>query len=139
MAAAFAVVLAGGCGTTSEAEDQVAQESASATSTPAGAATAGTPKAACPLVDTGLLPTLFTVSAPKLKENDPRQSTGNVTTCACDVSDGDELFLTVGVSVGPPSGTAEANVSAALEPATADAATRHICRRSSRAACARCD
>src|SRR5258705_5561627 len=56
--AAFAVTLAG-CDTTSETKDPVAQESAGASSTPAGAAPAGPPRAACPLVDTSLLPTLF--------------------------------------------------------------------------------
>jgi hypothetical protein len=39
---------------------------------------------------------------------------GPATTYACDLSDAGELFLTAGVSVGPVSGTAEANLRAAL-------------------------
>src|SRR5258705_11770681 len=96
--AAFAVTLAG-CDTTSETKDPVAQESAGASSTPAGAAPAGPPGAACPLVDTSLLPTLFRGGAPQLKENDPLRGAGNVTAYACDVSDEGESFLTVGVLV----------------------------------------
>jgi hypothetical protein len=124
--AAVAIVgaLAAGCGSQTEGEWIAAQGSASPTNVPAtnspatGASTgaaAKPPAKACPLVDTKLLPTLFKVSKPQLAERKAAKSAGSVTTYACDVSDAGELFLTVGVAVGPVSGTAEANVAAALD------------------------
>jgi hypothetical protein len=130
-AAAIALVgvLSAGCGSDSDGEWVDGQASASPTNAPAteapatdapaneasAAAGAKPPTKACPLVDKELLPTLFKVGEPKLTENKAVKGAGGVTTYACDVSDAGELFLTVGVAVGPVSGTAEANVSAALE------------------------
>jgi hypothetical protein len=124
-AAAIALVgaLSAGCGSETESEWMAGQGSASPTNAPATKASTGAPAKssakppakACPLVDSELLPTLFKVGEPQLTEKKAVKSAGNVTVYSCDVSDAGELFLTVGVSVGPLSGTAEANVSAALE------------------------
>lgn len=124
-AAAAAVALVGAlsaaCGSETEGEWVGGQGSASAPATDAPAteaspaAAAKPPTKACPLVDKELLPTLFKVDAPELTERKAVKSAGGATAYACDVSDAGELFLTVGVAVGPVSGTAEANVAAALE------------------------
>lgn len=65
--------------------------------------------AACPLVDPALLKSNFDVADPQLTEKEPTK-TGPVTTSACDIAEGGELFLTAGVSVGPPSGTVSQKV-----------------------------
>jgi hypothetical protein len=116
----LSVAVIGGCSTPTESNEPAAQGETTSPTTVATEAAAKPPAAACPLVDTSLLPTLFKVTAPKLEEKGPVKRAGGVTVFACDVSDGGELFLTVGVSVGPPSGSAEANVSAALEGVTGE-------------------
>ncbi|HEX6682939.1 MAG TPA: hypothetical protein VF062_09105 [Candidatus Limnocylindrales bacterium] len=121
VAAAFALAL-GACGGEDPViEDPVAQQSAGAPT--AATSPAASLDAACPLVDEALLPTLFKVSDLKLEEKDPVSGAGNVATHSCDVLDGGELFLTVGFSVGPQSGTAQANVAAALSGAKGEAVT----------------
>ncbi len=70
--------------------------------------------AACPLVDLELIAANFNVENPTAEEREPLK-TGPATAYSCDLSDSGELFLTVGVSIGPLSGTAEANLRAALE------------------------
>lgn len=110
-AATFALTLGACGGEDPVVEDPAAQSSAGA---PTAVAPAAALDAACPLVDQALLPTLFKVSDLKLAEQAPVNSAGNVTTYSCDVLDAGELFLTVGISVGPQSGTAQANVTAAL-------------------------
>jgi hypothetical protein len=118
---ALALGVAAGCGTDDGAEEAVVPETTgSSAAASASAPAAALPTAACPLVDTELLPTLFQVSAPRVQEKDPVRGAGSVTTYSCDVSDGGELFLTVGTSVGPQSGSAEANVRAALEGAAGE-------------------
>jgi len=107
--------FAAGCGSANDDEDAVVGGKSAPTATATGSTSADPPTAACPLVDTQLLTTQFTVTAPKLDEKAPVRSAGNATTYACDVTDNGELFLTVGVAVAPPSGTPEANVSAALD------------------------
>jgi hypothetical protein len=110
--AAMALAFAGGCESANTDEETTVAETAGPSAT---AKAAKLPTSACPLVDTDLLPTLFKVSGPKLEEKDPVKIAGSATAYTCDVSDGGELFLTVGVSVAPPSGSAKANVTAALE------------------------
>jgi hypothetical protein len=120
-AVALVGVLSAACGSETEGEWVGGQGSASAPATDAPATEASTaaaakpPAKACPLVDKELLPTLFKIGEPRLTERKAVKGAGGVTTYACDVSDAGELFLTVGVAVGPVSGSAEANVSAALE------------------------
>jgi hypothetical protein len=121
--AALAAALSASCGTGAETEWVAGQGDASPPNAPTTKASTGAPAKptakppakACPLVDTELLPSLFKIGEPQLTEKKAIKSAGSVTTYSCDVSDAGELFLTVGVSVSPPSGTAEANVSAALE------------------------
>jgi hypothetical protein len=121
-AALAAAAFTAGCGTSSDNHTGAVGASPSATaSATASKAPATPPTAACPLVDKELLPTLYTAKAPKLTEKDPVKSAGNATTYSCDVSDeAGQLFLTVGVAVAPPSGTAAANVKAALEGASGE-------------------
>lgn len=118
--AAIALAL-GACGREDPVlEDPAAQQSAG---TSTAASPAASLNAACPLVDQALLPTLFKVSSLQLQEKDPVNSAGGVATYSCDVLDGGELFLTVGLSIGPQSGTAQANVTAALGGASGQAVT----------------
>jgi hypothetical protein len=69
--------------------------------------------AACPLVDPEIVKSNFDIQNLQMVEREPAK-VGPATTYACDLSDAGELFLTAGVSVGPVSGTAEANLRAAL-------------------------
>jgi hypothetical protein len=107
--------FAAGCGSANDDEDVVVDGSTGPTAAASAPATANPPTAACPLVDSQLLTSQFTAAAPKLDEKDPVKGAGGVTTYSCDVTDNGELFLTVGVAVGPTSGTPEANVNAVLE------------------------
>lgn len=118
--AALALGLAGACGSDDGGDAEFKEPTSTSAAPSESAPAAKLPTAACPLVDTELLPTLFQVSSPKLQEKEPVKSAGGVTTYSCDVSDGGELFLTVGVSVGPPSGSAQANVTAALDGAAGE-------------------
>jgi hypothetical protein len=117
----LALAFAAGCG--SEEDDTVTGGDPTPTAAATTSAAATVPTKACPLVDTDLLPKLFTVKAPKLDEKDPVKSAGDVTTYSCDVSDGGDLFLTVGFAAAPPSGTAAANVKAALDGASGEPVT----------------
>jgi hypothetical protein len=117
LAAVTALSLLAACG---QESGGVAIPSATTTSDVASGSTTTTSaaapkevKAACPLVDIELVKANFDVANPQLVEREPVK-TGPVTTYACDVSDAGEPFLTAGVSVGPRSGTAEANLRAAL-------------------------
>lgn len=122
VAGAFAVALSACGGEDPTTENPAAQQSSAPMSSPAGGLPV-TLDAACPLVDTLLLPTLFKVTAVKLEEKKPAKGAGDVPTYSCDVLDGGELFLTVGFSVGPPSGTAQDNVLAALGGAVGEPVT----------------
>lgn len=75
--------------------------------------------AVCPLVDIGTVESAFDVKDVRAKEKKPVKVPGG-TTYACDFTDGPELFLTVGVAVGPASGSPEANVRAALSNKTGE-------------------
>jgi len=97
--------------TTTSAASSASPSSAAASST--SAAPQASKDAACPLVDPAVVAQNYDVQNPQLNERDPVK-TGPATTYACDVVDGGEPLLTAGFSVGPRSGTAEANLRAAL-------------------------
>jgi len=82
-------------------------------------AASGPITAACPLVDVATVASTFKVQSPQAKENEPVK-TGPATAYSCDFADGGETFVTVGVVVGPASGTVEANVRAALSNAVGE-------------------
>lgn len=112
IAAALWLPVAACGGASGTATPATTSESAASTSA-AATTTAAAVEAACPLIDKALIESNFDVQSLELSENEPAK-TGPATTYACDLSDAGELFLTAGVSIGPRSGTAEANLRAAL-------------------------
>jgi hypothetical protein len=103
------------CGTDGGTPSAATGSTATSATTTTATTTAQAPEvtAACPLVDPTVIQSNYSVQSPQLTEKEPVK-TGPATTYACDLSDGGELFLTAGVSIGPRSGTAEANLRAAL-------------------------
>lgn len=75
--------------------------------------------AVCPLIDEALLTSNFDLKDPQLTEKEPTKF-GPATVYECDIRDAGELLLTAGVSTGPASGSAEANLRAALGNATGE-------------------
>jgi hypothetical protein len=116
-AAAVAALALGGCssgGTTPSESPTATSPTTTAPTTEAAGITA-----ACPLVDVATVESTFSVANVQTTENEPVK-TGPVTTYSCDYSDGGEAFVTVGVAVGPATGSVEDNLRAALSNATGE-------------------
>jgi hypothetical protein len=116
-AAAVAALALGGCssgGTTPSESPTVTAPTTTAPATDDGAVTA-----ACPLVDVATVESTFSVTDVQATENEPAK-TGPVTTYSCDYSNGGEPFVTVGIAIGPATGTVEANIQAALSNAVGE-------------------
>ncbi len=112
--AAAGISLVAGCGSKAEPPSFTTPSNPG----PSGSSTGPMSEitAVCPLVNMETVTSTFRVANPKATEKAPVNAAPRTTTYACDFRDDNgALFLTVGIVVGPPSGTAAANVRAALD------------------------